>query len=263
MPHNINNSEAVSYRRLRRMLGYLGLILTLLLLGYTVIESLWLDGKGLRPSISDFYYSHVGDIFVGILCTIGLFLLMYRGHDHTAIEVASPRLIDKLTDKQIAVAGGIGAIGTALFPLRGPACGQICTEFTGFALESSVFHFLFAGLFFVSTAAFCLIMFTRGNGTQDNKVPYKGGTIVKIAWTARNRFFVTCGGIIIACILALLAYKVFDWLGFTEIVSTLDNASYFFWVEVTAVLAFSQAWLEKGNSPISALARIAPKSKVE
>ena len=71
----------VSYRELRRGVGLIGigLPIALPLLGWIVL------GEGVRDSISSYYWAAagngilVGSVFVGALCSIGVFLWSYRG----------------------------------------------------------------------------------------------------------------------------------------------------------------------------------------
>jgi hypothetical protein len=68
---------------------------------------LWLGGLArgldtLLPSMSQYYYSPVRDVFVGALCAIGVFLFLYKGFSHAenwALNLA-----------------GILVIGVAMFP---------------------------------------------------------------------------------------------------------------------------------------------------
>ena len=66
------NQLVLSFLTVRRALGLLGLALPLLLIGFGVLFS-----DGIERSVSAFYYTGMGDIFVGILCAIGVFLFSY------------------------------------------------------------------------------------------------------------------------------------------------------------------------------------------
>ena len=59
--------ELVSYRTLRRLVGWLGIALpVVLLVGCAIVE----PAAGMRPSISDYYYSPLRDVLVGFLLAV-------------------------------------------------------------------------------------------------------------------------------------------------------------------------------------------------
>jgi hypothetical protein len=89
-------NPALSYRNLRAIIGYVGLMLpTVLLLAGAV------DGH-LESSISAYYYTKVGNVFTGALCIIGVFLLAYR-------------LTSWAVDNIATTLAGISALGVAFF----------------------------------------------------------------------------------------------------------------------------------------------------
>lgn len=247
----IDNSDALNFRRMRMALGYLGLILPFVLLIYTWVDAKYLDGSGLLPSISDYYFTYIGDVFVGIMWVIGFFLLMYQGHPPTQYEKQSPRWIDKINDRHVSIFAGIGAVGVGLFPLRAPICGENCPEYTGLNFASSGLHFFCAWMFFISTAIFCLVLFTRGSGTQNNFVGTDANRVRRIYWCGRNMYFIICGIIITICKFTIFGYFILSQMGFDDLIVALDGYSFVFWIEVIAILAFAQAWLEKAKSSMS------------
>lgn len=89
-----------TYHNLRYGIGITGLALPVLLwIGGAVI-----DHKPLRSSMSAYYYTSMGDVFVGSLVAIGLFLYLYKGFstvENWALNVAG------------ALAVGIAMIPTA------------------------------------------------------------------------------------------------------------------------------------------------------
>jgi hypothetical protein len=75
-----------SYLGLRRTIGFIGLLLPfVLLLGRSFIQ-----GPEIEGSISSYYYTAMGGVFVGSLCAMGVFLLWYdyHKHDHVAAILA-------------------------------------------------------------------------------------------------------------------------------------------------------------------------------
>src|SRR5258708_1137366 len=102
----VPDSLVMSYLGLRKAIGIIGLMLPFLLaIGNFFAQPLLRDAKplrGLQDSISHYYYTDMGNVFVGSLCAIGIFLLSYRGyekHDRVAGTLAC-----------------IFAVGVALFP---------------------------------------------------------------------------------------------------------------------------------------------------
>ncbi len=63
-----------SYLFLRKSLGYIGIALPFVL----IIGKILLESPGISDSISSYYYSVMRNVFVGILCAIGIFLICYR-----------------------------------------------------------------------------------------------------------------------------------------------------------------------------------------
>ncbi len=228
-----DNGLILSYTALQQLLGYLGLGLPVGLILFAL-----LSGAGLQPSISDFYYTPMGDVLVGTLCAIGVFLLCYRGYE--------PLVKQRISDRQVSFVAGFAAIGVALFPVHRldypPACTVNPCLLFGATSHPDVFHYGSAGVFFACLAIFCLILFPRGD--QD-----KAG---RILWsTPRNKFYAVCGSLIVAAMLAMIPYV----LGSAETRDQLGRYNYLFWWETVGILAFAASWLRKGKAH-DALAKV-------
>jgi len=126
-----------SYLFLRRAIGIIGTLLPVVLIAGKLV----VDGGGLLDSISDYYYSGMRDVYVGSMCAVGVFLLSYRGYGP----------IDDITGDIAAVA----AVGVALFP-SAPA-----PDPTGPEQMVGALHIVFAAVFFLTLAFFCLVLFTK------------------------------------------------------------------------------------------------------
>jgi len=162
--------QTYSYMALRKAVGWIGILLPfVLMLGAFLL----LEEPVIRESISHYYHSGMGDVFVGAICAVALFLFYYCGHD--------------LYDNTIATIAGAFAIGVALFPT---------TEFGG-ATGSGIIHLICAASFFVVLAIFSLFIFTK---KSVNPTPEK---------LTRNKIYKACGTIIVACIIAIAIYKLF------------------------------------------------------
>lgn len=221
-----HNALVLSYLAVRQTLGYLGLFLPISLAAYAALPD-----HRLEPSISAFYYTGMGDIFVGIMCAIGVFLLSYTGYE--------PLPGERLSDKWLARVAGISAILVALFPIHHPdypfCVGEppACTQL-GFAGHSEVIHYVAAGSFLICLALFCLFQFTRGERGADGR----------LRWSRRTAFFVACGTVILACVTSAVPYS----LASPAMKAAAAERHFLFWVETIAVLAFAQSWLVKGRA---------------
>jgi hypothetical protein len=198
----------LSYLGLRKAIGILGTALPFVLVAGKMI----LDGPGIQPSISDYYYTSMRDVLVGTLCAIGVFLMSYRGYER-ADDVAGDLAC-------------IFAIGVALFPTTPPVNATSAQVTIGYL------HFAFAAAFFLTLAYFCLKLFRKTD-------PSKPMTARK---RQRNQVYTTCGYLILGCIAALLVYGLF------LAKSGIKNLDPVFWLETAAVLAFGISWLTKGEA---------------
>ena len=101
-------NQALSYRNMRAIIGYVGLALPMVLLIAGAV-----DGH-IESSISAYYYTEVGNVFTGALCVIGVFLLAYR---LTALAI----------DNIVTTLAGTAALGVAFFHCapKNPTLGQL------------------------------------------------------------------------------------------------------------------------------------------
>jgi hypothetical protein len=93
------NQLAVSYLVLRKLVGWIGMLLPfVLMIGNAVLNDA-------RPdSMSGYYYTPMRNIFVGALCALGVFLIAYDGYDNV--------------DRWITNIAGLCAIGVAFCPTK-------------------------------------------------------------------------------------------------------------------------------------------------
>ena len=108
-----NNQYELNYLQIRRSVGVLGIALPIVV----SIGTLLLCKCGmLEDSISNYYYSIMGNVFTGILCAVALFLYSYKG-------------IDKL-DNYASSLACIFALGVAFFPMNveHPGCCDIISR---------------------------------------------------------------------------------------------------------------------------------------
>ena len=130
-----HNDLVLSYHRVRRAVGILGVILPLIL----IIGGVWSNSR-LEPSISDFYHTTMRDVFVGTLFAIGIFLISYKGY--------KPDKGEWISDDWVATLAGISAFGLALFPNESQAVVTVSQVALGLKV-SSMFHYASALTFFI------------------------------------------------------------------------------------------------------------------
>lgn len=198
----------ISYMGLRTAIGVIGIALPFVLaLGFMLLE-----GFQIRSSISSYYHTAVGDIFVGSLCAIAVFMLSYRGYE--------PK------DNIVGHLACVFAIGVALFPTTPDGIITDTDKILG------MLHYISAGLLFATLAYFALFLFTKthenGEMTPEKK--------------KRNKVYRACGFTIIACIILIGIVALFPDT------SRIHKLSPVFWLESAAIVAFGISWLIKGEA---------------
>ncbi len=105
-PRRLANNDIFSYRRLRRAIGYLGFCLPILLVGFSFIR---LFETNVQPSISDYYYTNLRDIFTITLSAVGFFMIRYKGYGNSSFWK---------NDQLLTNIAGIMALGVVLIPVN-------------------------------------------------------------------------------------------------------------------------------------------------
>lgn len=215
-----HNDLVASFLSVRQAIGILGLFLPAALLIFAAFQR-----DGLLPSISHYYYSPMSDLFVGTMVAIGVFLWAYEGYRPDGAEL--------ITDKRVARAASLGAMGVAFLPIP-PEAETMCTVVQcalGTNLSALV-HYGSAVLFFAALAVFCLVLFVKSAGPES------------AAKQARNRVFRTCGWVIVVALTIIVALGL---LPGPELKARINGISLVFWLEAVAVVAFSVSWIVKGK----------------
>lgn len=197
---------AAAYTYLQRAVA----IIAVLLPG-TLIGGNFLFGGGLQGSISSYYYTHMGNVFVGSLCALAVFFLSYNYRPIRSFE------LDGLLSKVTAGA----AVGVAIFPTARDAGVA-----DGGEKLVSFLHLLCAGVLFALLGVFAYFFFTKSGGTM---TPEK---------QRRNRLYRTCGVLIFTCI-ALV--------GVSNLLDPPSSWHTLLWLETVCVLSFGVSWLVKGG----------------
>lgn len=214
-----NQSLVISYLTLRKAVGILGMALPIaLFIGFFIFDA----GCDFPPSISHFYYTDLGNVFVGTLCAVSLFLFSYNGHDKG--------------DKIAAKVAAVFALLVAVFPTNfGDYTFPNCIRLS--KLEdpvSNIIHYVSAALLFSTFAFFCLCQFTKTN----KRGPLAG------AKKTRNRIYKFCGWVIVVCIAGIISIY---WLP-TDFYKKIRFIRPTFTLETIALLAFGFSWLIKGDT---------------
>lgn len=215
---NPNDRYVISFLTLRKLVGILGMVLPFaLLLGYFLFEK----GCKFPPSISHFYYTDMGNVFVGILCAVALFLFTYNGYDKR--------------DMIAAKLAGAFALIVAMFPTNfGDYTPDECSRITeGTHAFSNAMHYGGAVLLFSTFAYFSLVLFTKSKQKGNIKGEKK----------TRNTIYKICGWVILVCIVAIALIGIVPgWY------LALKHLKPTFVLETIALLAFGYSWLIKGET---------------
>jgi hypothetical protein len=244
------NQLSINYLRLRKVVGWIGVLLPFgLLAGNTLVASY------LPDSMSGYYYTAVRNLFVGALCALGVFLIGYAGFDDW--------------DRWLTNVAGGGAILVAFLPTKPAVCAthaRTCLAPAVRALSTGQngvgdVHLVFAAITFIALACMALrFAKTKPEAYQPagSGSPQMAPRILKGTWNGlglqkpqddqrtaekkkRNVVYRICGAAILICILLAAASNLFP----QPIQSDLP---WFFIFEALALIAFGLAWLVKGET---------------
>lgn len=183
-------------------------ILGVLGIALPVILAVWgfaLSGWALelQDSLSDYYSLRTRDAFVGILFVIAWFLFVYRGYERK--------------DDIAGYFACVFALGVAFFPNSGEDWEQIV-------------HFSSAAGLFLVLSFFSLFLFTKSRG---QRTPRK---------RMRDRVYIICGVVMLACMALIGFYKLFLQDTF------ISDYKPVFWLESLMIWAFGISWFVKGQT---------------
>jgi hypothetical protein len=207
-----------SHLQLRRFIGCVGFFLPIAvvmfnwawgevvdLFGGVPAPSFW---GSIQGSISGYYYTASGLIFVSCMVTFGVFLITYKYGRR---------------ENLVGNIGGTAAVLVGLCPTSPRGATTLQTVVGGL-------HLVAAATFFVCMAIFCLWLFPKDPNCPEVPVPAR-----------RQQFFRVAGSIIVACIVVAV-------LGLMLLPDEVKNASrYLLWPESIAVFAFAASWMLKGR----------------
>jgi len=216
------NAEDItmSYLGLRKSIGFIGLLVPIVLL---IAGVFFLEGR-IQPSISHFYYTPMGNYFVGSMCAIGVFLGSYRGY--------KPQQDEILTDRYLGLIAGSAAVIVALFPADPVSTIPVCAD-----NETSIvgtIHFSAAALFLACLGVFSFFKFPRYDSDKPRN-PVKQG---------RVKYYKLYGAFIFASLIGIAAITVYEKASCRE----FFIETWLFWLESIAVVSFGLSWLMKGEA---------------
>lgn len=204
-----------SFLIVRLAIGVLGLGLPLFLILW---DGVWLDGDPFfRSSVSAYYYSGGRELFVGVLCAIGFFLITYK---ITQVNL----------DNTASILAGIAAIVVAFFPTGLPAPDTPLTPLQGKVGvdEVEATHFVAAAVF-IGLLALLSYFF----GVREGKRRRPGQRLPKEFW---RWYHIGLAGVIAVTLAAIGLTELLDW----------GPDKRLFIGETVAAVAFGLSWLAKG-----------------
>ena len=212
---NKNRPELISYLTLRKTVGILGIALPFILI---IGSMMFGDCKEVQKSISAYYHTGMRDVFVGIICTIALFLFAYKGYDRKDTIASS--------------LASVFALCVAFFPtsVSGPFTSCITGPFDNGTTPA--IHFGSAGLLFIILSYFSLCLFTR------KKDPVTRRKLI------RNKFYKVFGFGMLVCLVLIGLYYFY----LEDQLISLQKYDPIFWLETLTMWFFGASWLIKGET---------------
>ena len=212
-PLPLDNEYIISYFKLRKAIGWLGLVLPILVRWGAKLS----DKIPSHDSISAYYYTSMRDVFVGILAAIGVFLFCYRGPNQQ--------------DNVLTNIAGLCAIGIGLLPTEPIYHPLISARFATSTAECYSnhgplgFHIYVVALFFLVISYLTIFRF-----------PLPGRPVITTQKLKRNKIYIVCGIVMVLMLIAIVAIKA------------INKDQSIFWPETVAIVAFAIAWLVKGQA---------------
>ncbi len=205
------NQLLISYMTLRKAIGFLAISLPAIM----IVGTFAIGGcTQIDASISHYYFTVMGDVFVGFLVSTGVLLMSYKGYD--------------LKDNIVSFFAGVFVLCIALFPTsKNEDTSCVIRTLNDLPWRINV-HYFSAGLFYISMAYMSLFLFTKSTGVK---------TMQKIK---RNRVYRVCGIMILVAILMIFLEDYIPALKAGGFQAT-------FWFEWVANLSYGISWLIKGE----------------
>ncbi|MBI5370744.1 MAG: hypothetical protein HZA79_01830 [Sphingobacteriales bacterium] len=205
-----------TFRRIRKSIGILGVSLPVVLVLFSLVPFFH---TRIQPSISHYYHTNLRDLFTGVLCAVGLFLLRYKGHYNKVFWK---------NDSLLTNIAGVMAFGVAFFPTGPVQCADkihtlipFCYSWLGWL------HYGFAGVFFLALSIISICVFTIGQKTEAS---------VKTSLYNENHIYKTCGYLMLLFFVLTPVCDIFNCFNYSTIT-----------FEALMLFAFGISWLIKGR----------------
>ncbi len=214
---NLNDNGAFTYRRIRRIIGYLGIFLPIILV---ILSLIGFFKTSIQFSISHYYYTNLREIFTGTLSAVGIFLIRYKGHGNPSLWK---------NDNFLTNVAGVMAIGVALFPTNPINMDQ--KIYTLIPLTKGWLgwlHYGFAGVLFLIFSLLAINVFTIG---QENE------NLLPKSIMNENNIYRFCGYAIIVFMIMMPIADHFKLFSYSTLV-----------FESLSLFLFGIAWLIKGRA---------------
>jgi len=229
-----------SYLVMRLAIGALAMALPLLLVAMVdVIEG---SNPATRGSMSAYYYTGARDLFVGVLCVIGVFLIGYKIQSRNSGEAAR-------RESTVTTFAGVAAILVAFFPTNRPHDRIVLGPIQDFLSEDFVKYVHYASAAsFILALAYMSFYFAHAEGPASTRPK---------ALQAQQRWTPQQWGMFHAAMAWTILVAVAGCLLFT--LTPLPDRYALFITEWVASWAFGLSWLAKG-SEWKLLKRVTPKA---
>ena len=210
-------NDIKTYRKIRRAIGYLGISLPIALI---ILSFIPFFKTPVQPSISDYYYTNLRELFTGVLCAVGLFLIRYEG-------TRNPRFFKN--DDLLTNISGYMAFGIAFFPTNPENWAEKIYTLVPLPLNFLGYvHYSFAALFFIILSIISFNVFTIGQQKND--------AIPKSIFN-ENYIYRICGFLMLFFIALIPVFAIFHLFTYSTLM-----------FEALALLSFGISWLIKGRA---------------
>jgi hypothetical protein len=133
----------ISFNTLRKSIGWLSILIPPAMLAGNYLLG---DCSYVQESLSDYYYTITGNLLVGMLCAMALFLISYKGYPG-----------DRL-DGWLTTIAGLLALGAAFIPTNAPLINGCAVIHLPWNDTRSLVHNLLASLLFIDLALISLLL---------------------------------------------------------------------------------------------------------
>ena len=212
-----SGNDIKTYRRIRRAIGYLGISLPIALVILSLIPFF---KTPVQPSISAYYYTNLRELFTGVLCAVGLFLIRYIGFKSSSFWK---------NDNLLTNIAGYMAFGIALFPTNPD--NWSAKIYTLIPLNFKVLgfiHYGFAAVFFLILSVISIKVFTIGQKINDQ---------IPVSIFNENYIYRICGYLMLVFIIMIPVFAIINIFTYSTLV-----------FEALALLSFGISWLVKGRA---------------